>query len=134
MYLGGLNKQGISDCRDFWDPLFGITLFAATMSKFRFQEIIRALRFDDKRHRDSNDKFAHIRCLWDKVMDNLRKRYAPGENITADEQLFPCRGRVSFRQYMPSKPDKYGYVIPLMPIHYLAYHTLAKQETLELPT
>lgn len=111
LYLGGLNKQGISDCRDFWDPLFGITLFSAAISRSRFQEINRCLRFDDKRFRNSNDKFAPIRSLWDIVMANLQRRYVPGENLTIDEQLVPYRGRVSFRQYIPSKPDKYGMKI-----------------------
>ena len=35
----------------------------------------------------------------------------PGDNITVDEQLVPFRGRCSFIQYMPSKPDKYGIKI-----------------------
>ncbi|GBP00162.1 hypothetical protein EVAR_71070_1, partial [Eumeta japonica] len=36
------------------------------------------------------------------------KFYLPGENLTIDEQFVPFRGRVSFKQYLPSKPDKYG--------------------------
>lgn len=34
-----------------------------------------------------------------------------GENLTVDEQLVPYRGRVSFKQHMPSNPDKYGMKI-----------------------
>lgn len=129
LFLSGLNKQGISDYRDFWDPMFGIPLFSATMCKTRFQEIMRCLRFDDKRNRNIGDKFAPIRTLWEKVMSNLQNRYIPGENLTIDEQLVPYRGRVSFRQYMPSKPDKYGMKVwwicdsknayPLLGIPYL---------------
>ena len=33
------------------------------------------------------------------------------DNLTIDEQLEPFTGKVSFRQYMPSKPDKYGMKI-----------------------
>ena len=32
----------------------------------------------------------------------------PGENVTVDEQLVGFQGRCPFRQYMPSKPAKYG--------------------------
>lgn len=63
LFLGGINKQGISDFRDFWDPQFGIQLFSATMSKSRFEILIRCLRFDDKRTRDPQDKFVRSDML-----------------------------------------------------------------------
>ena len=81
------------------------------MGKIRFAAIQRFLRFDDKStrtHRKSKDKFAAIRELWDNVNHKLQKFYLPGENLTIDEQLIPFRGRVSFEQYLLSKPDKYG--------------------------
>jgi hypothetical protein len=34
--------------------------------------------------------------------------------VTIDEQMIPFRGRVSFRQYLPSKPDKYGMKLFLL--------------------
>ena len=37
--------------------------------------------------------------------------YVPGTNLTIDEQLVTFRGRCPFRQYMPSKPEKYGIKI-----------------------
>ncbi|GBP24847.1 Putative 115 kDa protein in type-1 retrotransposable element R1DM [Eumeta japonica] len=57
--------------------------------------------------RKSKDKLAPIRELWEYVNQNLKKFYLPGENLTIDEQLVPFRGRVSFKQYLPSKPDKH---------------------------
>lgn len=43
------------------------------------------------------------------MMNNsLKTNYQPYQNITIDEQLFPFRGRCSFKQYIPSKPAKYG--------------------------
>ncbi|CAF4464602.1 unnamed protein product [Rotaria sp. Silwood2] len=35
----------------------------------------------------------------------------PGGSLTVDEQLIPTRGRCNFRQYIPSKPGKYGVKI-----------------------
>ena len=29
-------------------------------------------------------------------------------DVTVDEQLFPCKGRCPFTQYMAKKPDKFG--------------------------
>ena len=37
--------------------------------------------------------------------------FNPGEDVCIDEQLVPFRGRCAFRQYMPSKPGKYGLKI-----------------------
>ena len=34
--------------------------------------------------------------------------------VTVDEQLIPFRGRCSFKQYMPEKPEKYGMKLLLM--------------------
>ncbi|CAF4185886.1 unnamed protein product, partial [Rotaria sp. Silwood2] len=34
--------------------------------------------------------------------------YTPGGSLTVDEQPIPTRGRCNFRQYIPSKPGKYG--------------------------
>lgn len=54
------------------------------------------------------DKFATFRDFWELININLLKHYIPGKTLTIDEQLVPFRGRVSFLQYIPSKPDKYG--------------------------
>ncbi|CAF4598317.1 unnamed protein product, partial [Didymodactylos carnosus] len=41
----------------------------------------------------------------------LQVCYTPGESLTVDEQLVATRGRCNFRQYIPSKPGKYGLTI-----------------------
>lgn len=81
------------------------------MGRNRFQRILQYLRFDDKSTRTARrekDKLAAIRDLWEILNNNLLKYYLPGLNLTVDEQLVPFRDRVVFKQYLPSKPDKYG--------------------------
>lgn len=39
------------------------------------------------------------------------KLYYPAKNVTVDEQLVAFRGRCPFKQYIPSKPAKYGIKI-----------------------
>ena len=38
----------------------------------------------------------------------------PGKNITVDEGLVKFNGRLSFKQYMPMKSDKFGIKVWLL--------------------
>ncbi|XP_025991729.2 piggyBac transposable element-derived protein 4-like [Solenopsis invicta] len=92
----------------------GRPIFRATMSRDRFQKITRCIRFDnraDRAERRVRDKLAPIRNVYEKWNKNLSRLYNPGENITVDEQLVPFRGRCPFKQYIPSKPARYGLKI-----------------------
>ena len=81
------------------------------MYRNRFHEILRYLKFDLKRTRSrrlQSDKFALASEVWQKFIDNCFLCYRPGQNLTADEQLFPSKARHRFTQYMANKPDKFG--------------------------
>ncbi|XP_035214470.1 uncharacterized protein LOC118188202 [Stegodyphus dumicola] len=54
------------------------------------------------------DKLAPIRNVFKKFVENCKNVYSLGEYVTIDEKLEPFRGRCSFRQYILSKPAKYG--------------------------
>ncbi|XP_062339666.1 piggyBac transposable element-derived protein 4-like [Osmerus eperlanus] len=41
-------------------------------------------------------------------VERLPRLYDPGPEVTVNEQLLAFRGRCPFKQYMPSKPAKYG--------------------------
>lgn len=84
------------------------------MSRRRFQQILKVIRFDDaaaRRQHHSPDKFQPIRDLFETWNASLRDAYVPGESMTVDEQLVTFRGRCPFRQYIPSKPGRYGIKI-----------------------
>ncbi|CAM4570299.1 unnamed protein product [Leuciscus chuanchicus] len=57
--------------------------------------------------RRENDKLAPIRDLWNLWVERLPLMFNPGPDITVDECLVPFQGPCSFKQYMPSKPEKY---------------------------
>ncbi|KAF2884261.1 hypothetical protein ILUMI_21913 [Ignelater luminosus] len=46
--------------------------------------------------------------LW---LPTLQDSYIPYENLTVDEQQLTSRGRCPFKQFIPSKPEKYGIKI-----------------------
>lgn len=90
------------------------SFFTAAMSRNRFEEISIFLRFDDKSTREERklqDKLAAIRDIWNMFVFNCRNAFEPYEHITVDEQLVPFRGKCPFKQYIKSKPGRYGIKI-----------------------
>ena len=109
--IRGVLKGKNEPIRSFWSEDYGRSIFKNTMSRNAFQSILRYLRFDDKdsrRERRKNDKFTAIRSLWESVMSNCQKCFSPYSGLTVDEQLFACRSRCPFTQYLPNKPGKFG--------------------------
>lgn len=112
LILFGVTKGNHENLRDSWsDGPLSRPVFKATMSVNRFESILRHIRFDEsdsRRSRRQTDSFAPFRDIWQKFVQNCKINFNPGVNMCIDEQLIPFRGRCSFRQYLPSKPDKYG--------------------------
>ncbi|XP_062322103.1 piggyBac transposable element-derived protein 4-like [Osmerus eperlanus] len=94
-----------------WDAQSGRVIFRATMPRKLFYTYSSMIRFDDRgtrAARRATDKLAAIREVWDMWVEGLPRLYDPGREVTVDEQLVAFRGRCPFKQYMPSKPAKYG--------------------------
>lgn len=109
----GVHRSNREAVEELWKPQH-LPLFRSSMSRNRFREFLRFIRFDDGTTRDvrsKNDKAAAIRMLWESLNLNLKKGFIPYETLTVDEQLYGYRGRTKFTQYMPAKPDKYGIKI-----------------------
>ena len=72
--------------------------------------VIKFCCFDDVQSRDARkiDRFGHIREVWHIFNNRCRQLYGLGPHVTIDEMLQKFRGRCKFRQYMPSKPGRYG--------------------------
>lgn len=112
--LIGVYKSGNENATQLWSKDNGRPIFNKIMSRARFQQILRVLRFDDAKNRRRNrslDKLQPIREVFDTWDSYLRDAYIPGACMTVDEQLLCFRGRCPFRQYIPSKPGKYGIKI-----------------------
>jgi len=115
-YIGLLYARGVSGAKnisvlDLWSKDWGLPICKSTMSRNRFLEITRFIRFDVKSTRSTRlqtDKFALFSDVWNRFIENCQAAYIPGAFITVDEQLFPSKTRCPFTQFMPAKPDKYG--------------------------
>jgi hypothetical protein len=83
------------------------------MSRRRFIELRRVIRFDERSERKRN-KLAPIHNVLDKFVTKCKTLYKPGPYVTVDDQLMSFRGRCPFKVYIPSKPGKYGIKIWIM--------------------
>ena len=54
------------------------------------------------------DKLKKIRWYHDYLNKKFPYNFIPNENATIDESMIKFKGRLSFRQYLPAKPTKWG--------------------------
>ncbi|XP_055079099.1 piggyBac transposable element-derived protein 4-like [Periophthalmus magnuspinnatus] len=123
LILAGVYRSRGEACESLWDAESGRAVFRATMPLKTFRSYSSVLRFDDRETREARraalsssssssssygDKLAPVRKLWDAWCQRLPLLYDPGPEVTVDERLVAFKGRCPFRQYMPSKPAKYG--------------------------
>ena len=74
--------------------------FRAAISRDRLKLIYKFCRFDNidtREERQVNDKFCHVRELWDKFIEKSQSLYDLGPNVTIVEMLLKFRGQCSFR-------------------------------------
>ena len=110
MYARGLLAKG-QPVDYIWSKKWGPPIFSQLMSRNRYKELIRYLRFDIRSSRSErlkSDKFCLFSVIWNRFIDNCKACYIPNADITVDEQLFPTKSRYPFTQYIASKPDKFG--------------------------
>ena len=115
LYLIGVYCSLHESLRLLWSSgPSGRAIFPASFGLNRFEQLVANLRFDSREDCNTHDKFASFRRMWEQFVKKCRKCYIVSAFITVDEQLIPFRGRCSFKQYMPSKPDKYGMKLFLL--------------------
>ena len=94
----------------FWDSdeFIGVEGFKKTIPKQRFKTLGKYLHLVDPGDEDANDVLCKVRSLVTLLEDKFADAYIPGKNVSVDEGLVKFNGRLSFKQYMPMKPDKFG--------------------------
>ncbi|XP_066149861.1 piggyBac transposable element-derived protein 4-like [Euwallacea fornicatus] len=117
LVLSAAKKDNHLSVKHMFDITISGTFYRACMSYDRFYFLLNCLRFDAKETRQErklNDPFAHIREIWDILIETCKTSYTPSSYLTIDEQLLAFRGRCPFRMYIPNKPAKYGVKIVMV--------------------
>ncbi|KAJ4447052.1 hypothetical protein ANN_09041 [Periplaneta americana] len=89
----------------------GVPYFRTCMNRIRFKFLVTVLRFDDsntRQERRSVDKLAPIRSLFEQIVQKCSENFTVSEYVTIDEMLESFRGRCSFKQFIKTKPARYG--------------------------
>jgi hypothetical protein len=77
----------------------------------RFEILNKYFHISDPLQENPTDKLTKIRPLISKLENAFQDVYVPGKNISIDEGLIKFNGRLSFKQHMPKKPNKFGIKI-----------------------
>ncbi|XP_022197351.1 piggyBac transposable element-derived protein 4-like [Nilaparvata lugens] len=98
---------------DYWssNPLYKDNPVSKTMSRNRFQLLLRFIHFENNETADKTDRIYKVRKLLDMLQAKFCAEYKPGETVAVDESMVPFRGRLFFRQYIPNKTHRYGVKI-----------------------
>lgn len=99
---------------DYWKAgILNMPWFASIMTRKRFRELSRYFHLADnkksveKGHPDYSKLFK-LGGLDEKLSALFSRMYHPSRNLSIDEQMVGMKSRLSFIQYMPKKPKKFG--------------------------
>ena len=96
--------------KDYWstDQLISTPMFAQIFSRDRFLSILKFLHFNDNQQQQGGDRLHKIKP----ILDSLRKKFKlcikPYKNLCIDESMMVWKGRLNFKQYIPSKRHRFG--------------------------
>ncbi|MGH0189192.1 UNVERIFIED_CONTAM: hypothetical protein FKN15_033832 [Acipenser sinensis] len=79
------------------------------MKRDRFEEILRYLHLADNSRLPVGDKLGKIRPFYEMMNERFLKAFQIEQNLCIDEAMIPYYGKHSAKQFMKSKPIKFGY-------------------------
>jgi hypothetical protein len=96
----------------YWLSEFGHQLISSHFSRDRYKQLVRFFRvaatYNDAA---AGDPLPHVRSLVDTLNDSFAAHYTPSQFLALDESMVAFKGRSPIKQYIPSKPHKWGYKI-----------------------
>ncbi|XP_067939744.1 piggyBac transposable element-derived protein 3-like [Watersipora subatra] len=103
-----------SRLRMYWssNTCLRCNLIANAMSVNRFERIRRFLHFaDNTENTESTDRLKKMRPFLDAMNSTFKSAVTPEEFHSVDEMMIPFTGGSSLKQYIRSKPKKWGYKV-----------------------
>jgi len=106
LLMGVIKKPPL---KSYWstNSILSTPVFNKTMSRNRFEEILRTLHLADNRFPSRDDRFWKFRNFYPRLIEEFQNSINPGK-LSVDETLVGFKGRLSFKQYIPSKRCRFG--------------------------
>ena len=82
--------------------------FSKTISRNRFESILRVLYFADNLHPNLSNKLWKLGKFLPDLVKSIKERVNLREYLCVDESLLAFHGRLRFPQYMPLKRARFG--------------------------
>ncbi|XP_069183601.1 piggyBac transposable element-derived protein 4-like [Procambarus clarkii] len=91
--------------KDYWnkDSLVPSPVFNRYMSWDRFRLILRCLHFENNANEERHSRLWKVHKVLSDMRGKFRDYFVPGQNVIIDESLVLFKGRLAFKQYIPSK-------------------------------
>nr|XP_047132561.1 piggyBac transposable element-derived protein 3-like [Hydra vulgaris] len=114
-FIGVYFRMGLvklPSVRSYWEIFMNYDGVSSVLSRNRFLSILRYLHFvDNLKVTDEvkkNDRAWKLRPWLEKLRENFLK-VSPEENQSVDEIMVAFKGRSFLKQYVPNKPNKWGF-------------------------
>ena len=108
-FVMAINK--LPTIAEYWrvDNLIGNDGIQNTMIRNRFCEILQNLHFADNRKDDKTDKAFKMRPVIDHLNSKFSEVLSNDSEQSIDEHMVKFKGRSGMKQYIKSKPIKWGF-------------------------
>jgi len=94
---------------EYWanDELLRTRIFGEIISRDRFLYLLKILHFNTNDMQANGDRLHKIWKVCDKLRESFRNALHPFQDLCIDESLLLYKGRLSFKQYIPSKRNRF---------------------------
>lgn len=98
----------------FWSkrPTISTPFFREVMTENRYGLIMKFLHFESKETCDDgmnpNNKLRKVSELHEMLVQSFKSAYIPEQEISIDESLIAYKGRLGWKQYIPTKRARFG--------------------------
>ncbi|UYV64107.1 hypothetical protein LAZ67_2006590 [Cordylochernes scorpioides] len=96
--------------KEYWstNQLHFFPIFSKLMSRDRFFLILSVLHFNDNKTQIPGDKLHKLKPVVDHMKSAYKNTFKPFQDVCIDESLVLFKGRLGFKQYIPSKRKRFG--------------------------
>src|SRR5687768_7856401 len=78
------------------------------MARNRYKEIMQYLHFANNKQQPANNWMYKVQNILDNLLRKFEKYLNPHQNLCVDKSLLLFKGRLKFKQYVPSKRSRFG--------------------------